>query len=131
MFAHLPATIRLGDLEVCRMGFGAMRLPGNDVWGDPEDRPRAHRVVRRAVELGHQLIDTSWYYGPHVADRIIAEAIHPYPSGVVIATKLGGKRLPDKSWAPFNRPAEIREGCEHDLRDLRLERIDVVHLRFV
>jgi aryl-alcohol dehydrogenase-like predicted oxidoreductase len=130
-FGHLPETIRLGDLEVCRMGFGAMRLPGKDVWGDPDDRPRARKVVHRAVELGHQLIDTSWYYGPHVANKIIAEAIHPYPKGVVIATKLGGKRLPDKSWAAFNRPEEIRQGIEHDLRDLRLERIDVVHLRFI
>ncbi|APR86375.1 putative oxidoreductase [Minicystis rosea] len=130
-FAHGPSTIRLGDLEVRRLGFGAMRLPGPDVWGEPADLERARRVVRRAVELGVNLIDTSWYYGPLVANRIIAEAIHPYPTDLVIACKLGGKRLPDKSWAPFLRPEELRKGCEEDLRTLRLERIDVVHLRFM
>jgi pyridoxine 4-dehydrogenase len=130
-FAHLPSTIRLGDLEVRRLGFGAMRLPGPDVWGEPDDPARARSVVRRAVELGVQLIDTSWYYGPHVANRIIAEAIYPYPKDVVIATKLGGKRLPDKGWGPAARPEELVEGCEHDLRELRREVIDVVHLRYI
>lgn len=129
--AHPPSTIRLGELEVCRLGFGAMRLPGKDVWGEPPDRERAKRVVRRAVELGVNLIDTSWYYGPFTANQIIAETLHPYPTGLVIATKLGGKRLPDKSWAPFNRPDELREGCEHDLRTLRRDVLDVVHLRFI
>ncbi len=130
-FAHPPSALSLGDLEVRRLGFGAMRLPGKDVWGEPEDPARARAVVRRAVELGVQLIDTSWYYGPHVANRIIAEALHPYPDDLVIATKLGGKRLPDKGWAPANRPDELREGCEHDLRVLRKEAIDVVHLRAI
>lgn len=130
-FAHAPATIQLGDLEVRRLGFGAMRLPGDEVWGEPNDRARAERVVRRAVELGVQLIDTAWFYGPHVANRIIRDAIHPYPGDLVIATKLGGKRLPDKGWAGAARPEELREGCEHDLRELRLEAIDVVHLRYM
>lgn len=130
-FAHAPTTIRLGDLEVRRLGFGAMRLPGKDVWGEPDDRERAKTVVRRAVELGIQLIDTSWYYGPHVANRIIAEAIHPYPKDLVIATKLGGKRLPDKSWAGAARPEELRAGCEHDLRELRREALDIVHFRYI
>jgi len=129
-FAHGPTTIRLGDLEVRRLGFGAMRLPGKDVWGEPDDRPRAVNVVRRAVELGIQLIDTSWYYGPHVANGIIRDAIHPYPRDVVIATKLGGKRLPDKGWAAAARPEELREGCEHDLRELKREAIDIVHCRY-
>jgi aryl-alcohol dehydrogenase-like predicted oxidoreductase len=129
--AHAPHTIRLGDLEVCRMGFGAMRLPGKDVWGEPDDRERAKRVVRRAVELGVQLVDTSWYYGPHVANRILRDALHPYPSDLVIATKLGGKRLPDKSWAPASRPEELFEGCDHDLRELGREQIDVTHLRYI
>lgn len=129
--AHAPATLRLGDLEVKRMGFGAMRLPGNGVWGDPDDPARAHSVLRRAVELGINFIDTAWYYGPLVANRLIAEALHPYPSDLVIATKLGGKRLPDKSWAPALRPEELRQGAEEDLRTLRLERLDVVHLRHI
>jgi aryl-alcohol dehydrogenase-like predicted oxidoreductase len=127
--AHAPSTIRLGDLEVCRLGYGAMRLPGEEVWGDPPDRAQAIDVLRRAVELGVQLIDTAWYYGPFISNRLIREALHPYPRDLVIACKLGGKRNPDKSWGPALRPEELREGCEHDLRDLGLERIDVVHLR--
>jgi aryl-alcohol dehydrogenase-like predicted oxidoreductase len=128
-YGHAPATIRLGDLEVQRMGYGAMRLPGKDVWGDPDDPARARQVLRRAVELGVNFIDTAWYYGPLVANQLIAEALHPYPRDLVIATKLGGKRLPDKSWAPALRPEELRKGAEEDLRTLRLERLDVVHLR--
>lgn len=130
-FAHAPATIRLGDFEVPRLGFGAMRLPGKDVWGPPESPERARAVVRRVVDLGIQLIDTSWYYGPHTANEVIAETLHPYPKGLVIATKLGGKRLPDKSWAPFIRPEELRKGCDEDLRTLKLERADVTHLRYM
>jgi pyridoxine 4-dehydrogenase len=128
-YAHAPATIRLGDLEVQRMGYGAMRLPGKDVWGEPDDPARARAVLRRAIELGINFIDTAWFYGPLVANRLIAEALHPYPRGLVIATKLGGKRLPDKSWAAALRPDELRKGAEEDLRTLRLERLDVVHLR--
>ncbi len=127
--AHAPATIRLGDLEVRRLGYGAMRLPGKDVWGEPDDPARAIRVLRRAVELGINFIDTAWYYGPLVSNRLIAEALHPYPRELVIATKLGGKRLPDKGWAAALRPEELRKGAEDDLRTLQLERLDVVHLR--
>ncbi len=130
-FAHAPATIRLGDLEVRRLGFGAMRLPGKDVWGEPENLERAHEVARRAVRLGVNFIDTSWYYGPHVANRILKDALHPYPKDLVIATKLGGKRTPDKGWAAFNRPEQIREGAETDLRTLGREVLDVVHLRHI
>jgi pyridoxine 4-dehydrogenase len=126
---HAPVTIRLGDLEVQRMGYGAMRLPGKDVWGEPDDPARARKVLRRAVELGINFLDTAWFYGPLVANRLIAEALHPYPRDLVIATKLGGKRLPDKTWAPALRPEELRKGAEEDLRTLRLERLDVVHLR--
>ncbi len=129
-FAHLPTRIRLGDLEVTRLGFGAMRLPGKEVWGEPDDPARARAVLRRAVDLGVDLIDTAWFYGPHVANRLIAEALHPYPKHLVIACKLGGKRLPDKSWASYIRPEELRAGCEEDLRTLKLDRLDVVHLRY-
>lgn len=124
-------TIRLGDLEVRRLGFGAMRLPGKDVWGEPDDPARARAVLRRAIELGIDFIDTAWFYGPHVANRLIAEALHPYPKGLVIATKLGGRRTPDRGWAPYARPEELREGCEHDLRDLKRDTLDVVHLRYM
>lgn len=130
-YAHAPATIRLGDLEVQRLGYGAMRLPGKDVWGEPDDPERARQVLRRAVELGVNFIDTAWFYGPFVSNRLIAEALHPYPRDLVIATKLGGKRLPDKGWAAAARPEELRQGAEEDLRTLRLERLDVVHLRFM
>jgi pyridoxine 4-dehydrogenase len=130
-FAYAPSTIRLGDLEVCRLGFGAMRLPGKDVWGEPANPEAARDVLRRAVELGINLIDTAWYYGPFVANRLIVEALHPYPRDLVIATKLGGKRLDDKSWAPAARPEELVAGCHADLVSLRLERLDVVHLRYI
>lgn len=129
--ARDAGTIRLGDLEVRRLGFGAMRLPGKDVWGEPADPDQARAVLRRAVALGVNFIDTAWYYGPWVSNRLIVEALHPYPRDLVIATKLGGKRLPDKGWAPAARPEELRRGCEDDLRTLRLERLDVVHLRYM
>ena len=130
-FAHGPETIKLGDLEVRRLGFGAMRLPGKDVWGEPEDPIAARAVLRRAIELGVNLIDTAWYYGPLVANRLIAEALYPYPSDLVIATKLGGKRLPDKSWAPALKPEELRAGIDTDLQSLKLEQLPVVHLRWI
>jgi aryl-alcohol dehydrogenase-like predicted oxidoreductase len=130
-FAHAPASLRLGDLEVRRLGFGAMRLPGKDVWGEPSDPDHARAVLRRAIDLGVNFIDTAWYYGPFVANRLLVEALHPYPSDLVIATKLGGMRRPDKTWGPYARPEELRKGCEDDLRSLRLERLDVVHLRFM
>jgi aryl-alcohol dehydrogenase-like predicted oxidoreductase len=130
-YAFAPATIHLGDLEVQRMGYGAMRLPGKDVWGEPDDPARARSVLRRAVDLGINFIDTAWFYGPLVSNRLIAEALHPYPRELVIATKLGGKRLPDKGWASALRPEELRKGAEDDLRTLRLERLDVVHLRYM
>src|SRR5579871_3778498 len=130
-FAHLPATTRLGDLEVCRLGFGAMQLPGPMVFGPPKDPAAARAVLRRVVELGINLIDTSWYYGPFVSNELIAEVLHPYPKGLVLVTKLGGRRTEDAGWAAYVRPEELRVGCEHDLRTLKLERIDVVHLRWI
>lgn len=130
-FAHLPATLRLGDLEVNRLGFGAMRLPGPEVWGEPENPERAKKVLRRVIELGINLIDTAWFYGPLVSNRLIRETLAPYPRDLVIATKLGGKRLPNKAWAPFIKPEELRQGCDEDLHSLNLERLDVVHLRYM
>jgi len=124
-------TIKLGDLEVRRLGFGAMQLPGKEVWGEPEDPARARAVLARAIELGVNFIDSAWFYGPHVANRLIAEVLYPYPEGLVIASKLGGRRTPDRGWAHFSRPEQLREGCEHDLRDLRREVLDVVHFRYI
>src|SRR5882757_7560723 len=130
-FANGPETIQLGDLTVRRLGFGAMRLPGKDVWGEPADPSAVHAVLHRAIELGINLIDTAWYYGPHVANRLIAETLHPYPSDLVIATKLGGQRLADKSWAPYLKPEELRAGAHEDLRTLKLEQLSVAHLRWI
>src|SRR3979490_3186456 len=130
-FATGPETIKLGDLDVRRLGFGAMRLPGKDVWGEPADPPAAHAVLHRAVELGINLIDTAWYYGPHVSNRLIAETLHPYPKDLVIATKLGAQPLPGKGWAFFGRPEDLREGCETDLRSLRRDVLDIVHFRYM
>jgi aryl-alcohol dehydrogenase-like predicted oxidoreductase len=130
-FAHGPETIRLGDLEVRRLGFGAMRLPGKEVWGEPEDVATAHAVLRRAIELGVNLIDTAWYYGPWVANRLICEALHPYPADLVIATKLGMTRGDDRSWRPALRPEMLRVGIEDDLRTLRLEQLPLVFLRWI
>jgi pyridoxine 4-dehydrogenase len=130
-FAHGPQTIKLGDLEVRRLGFGAMRLPGKEVWGEPSDPATAHAVLRRAIELGINFIDTAWYYGPLVANRLIVEALHPYPADLVIATKLGAKRPPDKSWVSAMTPEELREGIDTDLRSLKLEQLPVVHLRWL
>src|SRR3954463_16029469 len=130
-FANGPDTIKLGDFEVRRLGFGAMRLPGEGVWGEPADPAAAHAGLHRAVELGVNLIDTAWYYGPDVANRLIAETLHPYPSDLVIATKLGARRLPDRSWAAYLRPEELRAGADEDLRSLRLEQLHVVHLRWI
>jgi pyridoxine 4-dehydrogenase len=130
-FAHHPSTITLGDLEVLRLGFGAMQIPGPMVWGEPKDPERVRAVLRRVVSLGIQLIDTSWYYGPYVSNRFISETLHPYPKDLVIVTKLGGKRTSDKGWASALRPEELRKGCEEDLKGLRLDRIDVTNLRWI
>jgi len=130
-FACGPDTIKLGDLSVKRLGFGAMQLPGPEVWGEPKDPARAKAVVKRVVELGMNFIDTAWFYGPHVSNRILKEVLHPYPRDLVIATKLGGKRTSDKGWAPFNKPKELKEGAETDLKELGLDVLDVVHLRWM
>src|SRR6185312_4076167 len=123
-------NITLGNkLTVNRLGFGAMRITGEDIWGEPEDRPEALAVLRRAVELGVNLIDTADSYGPNVSEEIIAEALYPYPDGVVIATK-GGLTRPGKGleWDPDGRPEYLRAACEGSLKRLRLERIDVYQL---
>jgi pyridoxine 4-dehydrogenase len=117
-----------GDLEVHRLGFGAMRITGDGVWGPPADRDAALAVVRRAVELGVDLVDTADSYGPHVSERLVAEALHPYPEGLVIATKGGLERSGPGQWSRNGRPEHLREACEGSLRDLRVDRIDVYQL---
>ncbi len=122
-------TLRLGgDLEVHRLGFGAMRLTGPGVWGEPADRDEAVAVLRRAVELGVTLIDTADSYGPEVSERLIAEALRPYPDDLVIATKAGLARTGPNVWVPVGRPAYLVQQCELSLRRLGLERIDLFQL---
>jgi aryl-alcohol dehydrogenase-like predicted oxidoreductase len=121
-------TIRIGDLEVGRLGFGAMRITGEGIWGPPRDHDESIRVLRRAVELGATLIDTADSYGPEVSEELIAEALAPYADGVVIATKGGLLRPGPGEWVPDGRPEHLREACEGSLRRLRLERIDVYQL---
>ncbi len=124
--AGAAGTVALGDLTVNRLGFGAMRLVGTGVWGPPKDRASAHAVLRRAVELNVNLIDTADSYGPHVDEELIAEALYPYPAGLVIATKAGWQRPGPGQWVPDGRPAHLREAVEGSLRRLRVERIDVL-----
>jgi aryl-alcohol dehydrogenase-like predicted oxidoreductase len=117
-----------GDLRVNRLGFGAMRITGKGVWGEPNDRNEAIRVLRRAVELGVNFIDTADSYGPEVSENIIAEALHPYPAGLVIATKAGFDRPGPDKWVENGRPEHLRQACEGSLRRLRLDRIDLFQL---
>lgn len=131
MTASNAGTITLAGRTVPRLGYGTMRLTGPHIFGPPADRDEAIRVLRRAVELGVRVIDTSWYYGPYVANEILAEALHPYPDDLVIVTKLGGARRDDASWYAALTPAELREGCEHDLRLLKLDAIPLTHLRWI
>jgi pyridoxine 4-dehydrogenase len=116
------------DLRVTRLGFGAMRITGEGIWGEPADRAEAVRVLRRAVELGINFIDTADSYGPYVSEEIIAEALHPYPKGLVIATKGGFDRPGPNKWVENGKPEHQRSACEGSLRRLRLDRIDLYQL---
>jgi pyridoxine 4-dehydrogenase len=117
------------DLHVAnRLGFGAMRLTGPGIWGEPADPDEARAVLRRALELGATLIDTADSYGPEVSERLIGEALYPYPEGVVIATKAGFERSGPGRWQVNGRPEHLRAACEGSLRRLRIERIDLYQL---
>jgi aryl-alcohol dehydrogenase-like predicted oxidoreductase len=116
------------DLRVTRLGFGAMRITGKGIWGEPADRAECIRVLRRAIELGINFIDTADSYGPSVSEEIIAEALHPYPANLVIATKGGFDRTGPDKWVENGKPEHLRWACEGSLRRLRLERIDLYQL---
>jgi len=116
------------DLRVTRLGFGAMRITGDGIWGPPADRTECIRVLRRAVELGIDFIDTADSYGPGVSEEIIAEALHPYPANLVIATKGGYERPGPNRWVENGKPEHLRSACEDSLRRLRLDRIDLYQL---
>ena len=130
---HSPAaaagTLRLGgDMEVARMGFGAMRVTGDGIWGEPDDPRTCIAVLRRTLELGVNFIDTANSYGPAISERLIAEALHPYPRGLVIATKGGLTRPGPNRWVPDCRPEHLRTELDGSLQRLRLQRVDLYQL---
>jgi pyridoxine 4-dehydrogenase len=121
-------TLQIGDRSVRRLGFGSMRITGKGIWGPPADRDGAIATLRRAVELGVNLIDTANSYGPNVSEELIAEALHPYPDDLVIATKGGLTRSGPNQWHPNGTPEHLREACEGSLRRLRLDTIELYQL---
>ena len=123
--AAAAGTLKLGDLTVNRMGFGAMRVAGSDIWGEPKDRAAMLRLLTRAFELGHTFIDTADSYGPDVSEILIAEALHPYPKELVIGTKGGLVRPSRTRWDEDGRPEHLRRAVDGSLRKLRLDRIDL------
>ena len=128
---HTTPTAKLGNHDVGRIGFGAMQLAGPGVFGPPRDRDAALAVLRRAVELGVDHIDTSQYYGPDVVNALIREALHPYPDGLRLVTKVGARRDEKGGWLPALRPDELRAGVEDNLRTLDVERLTLVNLRLL
>jgi aryl-alcohol dehydrogenase-like predicted oxidoreductase len=126
------STFQLGgDLAVNRLGFGAMRVTGEGIWGWPAERSKALKVLRRAIELGVNLIDTADAYGPETSELLIAEALHPYPKGLVIATKGGLTRPGPSQWVPNGRPEHLKQAVDGSLKRLRLDRIDLYQLHTV
>ena len=117
------------SISVHRMGFGAMQLPGPGVWGPPRDPEGARAVLHEALKLGIDHFDTSDFYGPHVANQLIRETLHPYPSHLVIVSKVGARRGPNKAWLSASSPAELRSAVHDNLRNLGLDALDVVNLR--
>src|SRR5258708_13996978 len=124
-------TFLLGDTPVRRLGYGAMRLAGPGVFGPPKDRDAALAVLREAVASGVDHIDTSDFYGPHLTNQLIREALHPYPHGLVIVTKVGAVRGEDASWNPAIAPADLARAVQDNLRNLGVEALDVVNLRIM
>lgn len=118
-------------LTVKRFGYGTMRLTGEGIWGEPANRAEALQILKKCVDSGINFLDTADYYGEDVTNRLIKEALHPYPEGLVICTKVGGARKPDKSWVPFNRPENLRSSIDNNLRTLKTEQITLVHFRVI
>ena len=118
-------------LKVKRFGYGTMRLTGQGIWGEPPDRPQALEILKQCIKRGINFIDTADYYGEDVTNRLIKEAMYPYPDDLVICTKVGGARKPDKSWIPFNRPENLLSSIDNNLRTLKLDRITLVHFRVI
>jgi pyridoxine 4-dehydrogenase len=130
----IPKTITIATnsahpLTVNRLGYGTMRLTGEGIYGEPPNRPEALQILKRAIESGVNFLDTADYYGEDVTNRLIAEALYPYTSDLVICTKVGGARKPDKSWIPFNTPDNLRASIENNLRTLKIDQVQLVHFR--
>ena len=123
--------MKIGELEINRLGFGAMRVCGAQIWGPPKDRKHAHKVLRRAYELGCNFFDTADSYGPHVDEELIAEALHPYPKDLVIATKGGLVRPSAPRWDENGKPEHLRKAIEGSLKRLKVERIDLYQLHAI
>jgi pyridoxine 4-dehydrogenase len=132
---HSPTITIAGKtknpLTVNRLGYGTMRLTGEGIYGEPPNRPGALAILKQTIKSGINFLDTADYYGEDVTNRLIAEALHPYPAGLIICTKVGGARKPDKSWIAFNRPENLRSSIENNLRTLKLEQISLVHFRVI
>jgi pyridoxine 4-dehydrogenase len=124
-------TMKLIGRTVPRIGYGTMRLPGPNVMGPPKNRDAAIRVLQRAIELGITVIDTAWFYGPDVANELVAEALYPYKDDLIFVTKLGGKRTANGDWHSAHTPDELREGMERDLRLLKVDHVQITHLRMM
>lgn len=127
----MTKTSLLGDKPVNRIGFGAMQLAGPGVFGPPQDPDACRAVLRRAIELGVDHIDTSQYYGPDVVNELIRDTLYPYPENLRLVTKVGGRRDDKGAWLPWDKPADLRQGVEDNLRTLKLERIDAVNMRLM
>lgn len=130
----MKSTIIIGKnspepIEVNRFGYGTMRLTGPEIWGEPADRPQALEVLKTALASGVQFFDTADYYGQDITNRLLAEALYPYPKNIVICTKVGGMRKKDKSWHAFLKPENLRASIDNNLKTLKQERIQLVHLR--
>ena len=130
----MPTTLTIAPqsnnpLIVNRLGYGTMRLTGPGIWGEPANRPEALQVLKTAVASGVNFIDTADYYGEDITNRLIVEALYPYANDLVICTKVGSTRRPDKSWVPFNRPENLRTSIENNLRTLRQAQVQLVHFR--
>jgi pyridoxine 4-dehydrogenase len=133
-FMSNPQTIVIAGrsknpLTVNRLGYGTMRLTGPAIYGEPRNRPEALQILKQAIKSGVNFLDTADYYGEDVTNRLIAEALYPYPADLIICTKVGGARKPDKSWIPFNTPENLRSSIDNNLRTLKLEQISLVHFR--
>lgn len=131
---NIPQTITIAGksdhpLHIKRLGYGTMRLTGPGFYGEPPNRPEALEILKHAIQSGIQFLDTADYYGDDVTNRLISEALFPYPNDLVICTKVGGARKPDKSWIPFNSPENLRSSIENNLKTLQLKQITLVHFR--